>query len=132
MREKLSLCYYCAARFNSIKGLLFVESGVETQNLESAKKEILAQLDEIRKGNLKEEEIQSAKLSLCNSYRTIGDYLGRHGKLVFDPDFRPRVQTPEEAAEEINQVTKEQIVEAANRVTLDTVYQLIGNEGNAQ
>ncbi len=132
VREKLSLCYYCAARFNSIKGLLFVESGVETQNLESAKKEILAQLDEIRKGNLKEEEIQSAKLSLCNSYRTIGDYLGGMESWYLTQTFRPRVQTPEEAAEEINQVTKEQIVEAANRVTLDTVYQLIGNEGNAQ
>ena len=96
------------------------------------KKEILAQLDEIRKGNLKEEEIQSAKLSLCNSYRTIGDYLGGMESWYLTQTFRPRVQTPEEAAEEINQVTKEQIVEAANRVTLDTVYQLIGNEGNAQ
>ena len=48
VREKLKLCYYCAARYNSNKGVMFVESGVETQNLEGAKKEILAQLEEIR------------------------------------------------------------------------------------
>ena len=31
VREKLSLCYYCAARCNINKGFLLVESGVETQ-----------------------------------------------------------------------------------------------------
>lgn len=130
VREKLSLCYYCAARFNSIKDLIFIESGVETKNLEQARKEILAQWKEICAGNLDEEEIESAKLSICNSYRTVGDYLGGMESWYLTQTFRPKIQTPEEAAREINAVTKDEIVAAANRVTLDTVYQLIGNEGS--
>ena len=132
VREKLSLCYYCAARFNSIKDLIFIESGVETKNLADARKEILTQWQEICDGNITDAEIQSAKLSICNSYRTIGDYLGGLESWYLTQTFRPNIQTPEEAAEEINTVTKEEIVAAANRVTLDTVYQLIGNEGSVQ
>ena len=51
VREKMSLCYYCAARYNSNKGIMTVESGVETQNIEAAKNEILNQLEEMKRGN---------------------------------------------------------------------------------
>lgn len=131
VREKLSLCYYCAARFNGNKDIILVESGVETKNLEAAKTEILAQLEEICKGNFTDEEMESAKLSLCNSYRTLGDYLGGMESWYLTQTFRPQVQTPDQAAEDLERVTREQVIEAAKRVTLDTVYQLIGNEGNA-
>lgn len=39
VREKLSLCYYCAARFDRITGIMLVDSGVEAQNREKAQAE---------------------------------------------------------------------------------------------
>lgn len=128
VREKLSLCYYCSSRYDSNKGLIFVESGVETQNIEKAKAEILLQLDEIKKGNFDDDEINSAKMSMCNSYRTLGDYLGGMESWYVSQTFQNKIQTPEEAAEEISAVTREQIIDAANGVTLDTVYRLVGSE----
>ncbi|HEX3038569.1 MAG TPA: pitrilysin family protein [Oscillospiraceae bacterium] len=128
VREKLSLCYYCSSRYDSNKGLIFVESGVETQNIEKAKTEILLQLDEIKKGNFDDDEINSAKMSMCNSYRTLGDYLGGMESWYVSQTFQNKIQTPEEAAEEISAVTREQIIAAANEVTLDTVYRLVGSE----
>jgi len=128
VREKLSLCYYCSARYDSNKGIVFVESGVETQNIEKAKAEILLQLDEIKKGNFDEDEINSAKMSMCNSYRTLGDYLGGLESWYVSQTFQNKIQTPEEAATEINAVTREQIIAVANKVTLDTVYRLVGSE----
>ena len=68
VREKLSLCYYCAARYDTYKGLLIIDSGVENQNIEKAEKEILAQLDAVRQGDFTEEEYTSALLSLKNAY----------------------------------------------------------------
>jgi predicted Zn-dependent peptidase len=128
VREKLSLCYYCSSRYDSNKGILFVESGVETQNIEKAKAEILLQLDEIKKGNFDDEEINSAKLSMCNSYRTLGDYLGGLESWYVSQTFQNKILTPEEAADEINSVTREQIIAVANKVALDTVYRLVGSE----
>ena len=101
-----------------------VESGVETQNIEAAKNEILNQLEEMKQGNFTEEELQSAKLSVCNSYRTIGDYLGSTESWYISQIFMPDTQT----AEEISKVTREEIIAAAQKVTLDTIYRLVGTE----
>ena len=126
VREKLSLCYYCSAQYNAAKGLMLVQSGVETKNMAAAEKEILAQLEEVKQGNFTDEEIESAKLSLCNSYRTIDDYLSGTESWYLSQIFRKEILTPEQAAQQVNNVTREQIIAAANRVTLDTIYRLEG------
>lgn len=36
VREKLSLCYYCAARYDKASGMMMVDSGVETGNEQKA------------------------------------------------------------------------------------------------
>ncbi len=128
VREKLSLCYYCAARYNSNKGILTVESGVETPNIEQAKQEILNQLEQMKQGNFTDEELEFAKLSVCNQYRTVGDYLDNTESWYLAQIFLPQVRTPEQAAELINKVTRQEIIDAAQQVTLDTVYRLVGNQ----
>ncbi len=127
VREKLSLCYYCSAQYNSMKGMMLVQSGVETKNVDRAKQEILFQLDEIRKGNFNEDEVNAAKLSICNSYRSVSDSLGSLEVWYLSQTFANQIKRPEEAAAIINAVTRQEIIDAANHVTLDTVYRLIGS-----
>ncbi|WP_195983416.1 pitrilysin family protein [Clostridium sp. D33t1_170424_F3] len=132
VREKLSLCYYCSAQFNSMKGIMLVQSGVETENMQKAREEILRQLDEVKKGNFDDSEIEAAKMSLANSYRTLSDSLGGLDNWYLSQTFANQIQRPEEAAACINAVTRQEIIDAANRVTLDTVYCLVGNGEDAQ
>lgn len=132
VREKLSLCYYCSASYNSMKGIMLVQSGVEVKNTERAKEEILRQLDEVKQGNFDESEVEAAKMSLCNSYRTLSDSLGGLENWYLSQTFASHSQQPEEAAAQINAVTRQEIIDAANRVTLDTVYCLVGNGEDAQ
>lgn len=127
VREKLSLCYYCSALYNSSKGILLVQSGVDTKNVARAKEEILRQLDEVKKGNFDDEELNTAKLALCNSYRTVSDSLGSMEAWYLSQTFSGAVLRPEEAVEKVRAVTRGQVVDMANRVTLDTVYKLLGN-----
>ena len=127
VREKLSLCYYCNAQYNSMKGIILVQSGVETKNIDRAKQEILLQLDEIKKGNFDENELTTAKLSLCNSYRTVCDSLGGLEAWYLSQTFSNQIKRPEEAAAIIQAVTRQEVIDAANRVTLDTVYRLVGS-----
>ena len=132
VREKLSLCYYCSASYNSMKGIMLVQSGVEVKNMERAKEEILRQLDEVKQGNFDESEVEAAKMSLCTSYRTLSDSLGGLENWYLSQTFASHSQQPEEAAAQINAVTRQEIIDAANRVTLDTVYCLVGNGEDAQ
>ena len=48
VREKRSLCYYCAASYASMAGLLCIDSGVEHQNAKAAKQAILEELDALK------------------------------------------------------------------------------------
>lgn len=128
VREKLSLCYYCAAVFEKTKGLLMVDSGLEEQNCEKAMEEIARQLAFIQQGDFEQSELDSAIMSVCNSYVTATDSQGALQSYYLGALFDREFYTPLEAAEMMRGITKEEIVAAANRVRLDTVYLLGGKK----
>lgn len=126
VREKLSLCYYCAARYDSYKGIMIVDSGVEEQNIEKAKSEILIQLADIQNGNITDEEFQSAVLHLENAYSTIPESDYSLESFYLGQILMGLSSTPETEKRKIQQITKQDIVDAAKRLKLDTVYVLSG------
>lgn len=128
VREKLSLCYYCAAKYDRIKGIMLVQSGVEQKNLDKARAEILNQLDEIKNGNFTDAELDDTKRSLANSYRTIGDFLSGLENFYLSQVFDGEFLAPEQFIEAMEKVKKEQVAAAAKLITLDTVYALVGSE----
>ena len=73
MREKLGLCYYCGSSYNTFSGALIVSSGIEGSRRELAEREILAQLDTLKRGEISDAELAAAKKSLINVYRQIYD-----------------------------------------------------------
>lgn len=129
VREKLSLCYYCHAYPDGYKGLMYVSSGVAAENREKAEAEILAQLEAIRRGDFTDEEMENAIRSLEDNYRKSDDrpftlenyYLGR---MLFGVDV-----TIEQMRDCFRAVSREAVIEAAGRVSLDTVYFLRGPAG---
>ncbi len=128
VREKMSLCYYCAARTNRRKGWLMVDSGVEFDNMNKAQDEILNQLDILCKGEFDDAALEASKLSLCDSFRTVSDSQPVIDRWYADRVFYLDAPTPEELAELVNSVTREDIIETAKTLKLDTVYRLLGQE----
>ena len=128
VREKLSLCYYCRPIYTALKGVMLVSSGIETSNYEKAKTAILGELEAMKKGEITEEEMENGKKALINSFKMVTDSLG--GVISWGAVRRlytdGRIATPEEFAEKVNAITKENVVEVANRLKLDTVYLLKG------
>ena len=95
VREKLSLCYYCASRYDRPTGLMMVDSGVEFDKKDAAQAEILNQLEVMRRGEFTEEEFSAARLSMVNAFQTTGDSLGCvAGRLLLQPDFQRLGQNP--------------------------------------
>ncbi len=124
VREKKSLCYYCMSRFFRLKGIMIVESGVETSNLGEARKAILNEIEEMKNGNISDFEIESAKLAIVNSFRSVVDTATGIASWYSSQLMDSSVDTPEQAAAKLNAVTKEQVVEAARRLQLDTIFTL--------
>ena len=122
VREKMSLCYYCSARLVSQKGIIAVQSGVETENTEKALNAILNELQEVRQGNFTDETIEAAKLSLKEMWLSVSDSVQSIDawmtSMCLDGDF----MTPEMYIAMTDSVSREEIIVAANMVTQDTVY----------
>lgn len=127
VREKLSLCYYCHAIPLSEKGAIFVSSGVENEKKAEAEREILVQLDEIKNGNITEEELAIAKKFAISACRTVSD--STSGLIQWYCKRAPigSKETPMEMAEQLSALTVEDVARYAMRLTLDTVYFLEGS-----
>lgn len=124
VREKQSLCYYCSSIYDRIKGIITVDSGVEGDNIEKAEQGILNEIEEMKKGNISDFEMEATKMAVINSFYSTNDTVGGIEAWYFSQLFDDRFRTMEEMANEVNAVTKEQVVEAARNITLDTVYVL--------
>lgn len=133
VRERLSLCYYCASRIEKHKCIMLVYSGVEDKNKDLAYNEILAQLNEIKNGNISNNEFEAAKKSLKNLYISSEDSIVLTEDFYIGQYLLNYNLSPAGTAEMIEKVTIQNIVDKANNIYLDTVYFLKGkSEENMQ
>ena len=126
VREKQSLCYYCAARLTAAKGILTVQSGVETENAERAEQEILKQLDEMKAGGVTAEDLEKSKRSMEDFFLSVFDTPEELDGWLFSQVTDDEFQTPEDLVADMKEVTVEQVIEMANNISLDTVFLLKG------
>ena len=122
VREKLSLCYYCSSRYDKQKGIMLIESGVEEANIEKAKESILSQIEDIKAGNFSKDDVDATKMYLSQSFKKINDSLNSLDDWYILQTFSKLTKSPEEVIEEINKVTDNEIIKAANKLSLDTIY----------
>lgn len=123
VREEQSLCYYCVSRIDRRKGIMMVESGVEEASLEKAETEILHQLERLKNGAFTDEELDNARLSIIDSLAGVEDSASTTAQWYFTQSL-DRARTPQQVIDAVRAVTREQVVAAAQTLTLDCVYTL--------
>lgn len=126
VREKQSLCYYCDSAFSWVNNALFIESGVETENLDLAEEAIMDQLAALQRGEVTGDELQYAKLYMCNGLRSMRDSLHRIEGWYLSRAFDQPDLSPEQAAGILMGYTVDDVVQAANRLEPAVIYKLKG------
>ncbi|MDA1679305.1 EF-P 5-aminopentanol modification-associated protein YfmF [Bacillus cereus group sp. TH152-1LC] len=129
VREKNSLAYYAASRFESHKGLLFVMSGIEAKNYEKAVEIIKEQMLAMQNGDFSEEEMHQTKSVIQNQILEAIDTPRGFVEMLYHGIISERTRPVEEWLTGIESVTKEEIVKVAKNIELDTIYFLQGTEG---
>lgn len=129
VREKNSLAYYAASRFESHKGLLFVMSGIEAKNYEKAVEIIKEQMLAMQNGEFSEEEIHQTKSVIQNQILEAIDTPRGFVEMLYHGIISDHTRPVEEWLTGIESVTKEEIVKVAKNIELDTIYFLQGTEG---
>lgn len=125
VREKLSLCYYASSGLDLHKGLLRVLSGVDFSKRQQAEDEILAQLESIRKG-VETQELEEAKRNLISSFRSISDSPAALEQYWMDQILLGEDYEPAAFAALVENVSAADVLSVANSVVCDAIYFLKG------
>lgn len=126
IREEQSLCYYANSSVDKFKGVMVVGSGIEFDQYQVALDGILGQLEACKRGDITEEELESARSYLLSGLRTGCDSPGRLDDYAVGQAVAGRTGSMEDLAGQLAAVKLPDVVEAAQTLTLDTVYFLKG------
>ncbi|MDR1466968.1 MAG: insulinase family protein [Oscillospiraceae bacterium] len=127
VREKLSLCYYCSSSYDRNKGIITIKSGIKKENIGETRSEIFKQIEDMKSGKIAREEIVFAKKSVGSAFMSIYDSVDRLDFFYAEQSMYEKIYSPEELVSKIEGISKDEIVNAANAITLDTVYTLVPN-----
>lgn len=130
VREKNSLAYYAASRIESHKGLMLVFSGIAPDDYKKARDIIEEQMQAMKNGDFNEENIADTKELIVNQLRETMDHPQGLIELMYQNAVAGTSRTPEELIENIKAVTKQEIVDVADKIELDTVY-LLTSKGDS-
>ena len=126
VREKMSLCYAIGSSYFGSKGILTVNAGIDTEQQENARAAIFRQLEACKAGEVTEEELQAAKEAILSSLRAVYDSPGAIESFFSTAAISDLGRTPESYAAEVNAVTLEDVVAAANTVRFHSAFFLKG------
>lgn len=128
IRENMSLCYSCGSTYDRFSNSVVISMGIDHRNKNKAIDEVLNQLNDVQMGNFDIEDVDKAKLIIKNNYCQIKDSINGIDKWYFKQGLLNYYYSIDEEIKLLYNVTKEQIVEAAQSLKLDTIYSLRGDE----
>ncbi len=131
VREEQSLCYYCSSFADLLKGTLFVVAGIDPKNKDVTITEIQNQLDAVTRGDITDEELYCAKQSLSNAYRSIADTPDGMESWYLRRLMCGMSDAPGDNAKLVGNLTADDVSAVARKLSLDTVFFLRGEGGDA-
>ena len=122
VREKANLAYEAGSRYFKYKDNIFVICGIEISNYEKALDLIKKQLEDMKNGDFTEEEIENAKKAIISSIKTIDDEQDTSITYYFGQEMSGNQKSVEDYIERIGKVNKEDVIQVANKVEINTIY----------
>ena len=121
VREKESLAYTAGSSYLKPKNMIFIRCGIEIQNYNKALETIKVQLDDLKNGKI-EEDIENAKKLIIASVKSITSEQDTEITYYYGQELAGTLIEISDYENKVNAVTKEQIQEIANSVSINTIY----------
>ena len=122
VREKEHLAYVASSSYLSHKNNIFINCGIEIENYEKALRLVKEQIEDMRKGNFTDEDIENAKKGIISGIKAIDDEQDTGVIYYFGQELSQTEVTPDEYIRKIESVQKENIINIAKGVDINTIY----------
>ena len=121
VREKASLAYTARSTYTRQKNNIFIKCGIEIPNKQKALDIIKEQLEDMKNGNFSEEDIQNAKSYMLNGIKSVEEEQDTEITYYMGQEFSGLNTSLDEYQKQIEQITKDQIVDIAKNTQINTI-----------
>lgn len=122
VREKASLAYSARSTFTKQKLNIFIRCGIQIENYEKAVQLIKEQLENLKKGEFEEDDLQNAKTYLISSLKSVAEEQDTEVIYYIGQEISKTNMSLEEYIGKIEKVSKDQVVDLANSIQINTIY----------
>ena len=122
VREKASLAYTARSNYVRQKNNIYIRCGIEIEKYKQALEIIKQQLVDMEEGNFAEEDLNNAKKYMEAGIKTVQDEQDSELTYYFGQELSGKHTSFEEYIEKINAVTKEDVLETAKNIKINTIY----------
>lgn len=122
VREKESLAYYITSTVFKYKSIMLIDGGIEFENFQKTLDIVKKQIEEVQNGDFTDKDIEVSKKSIRSSMESIKDNIFLISSFFFSQRLSGDNRSLEKIITDIENVKREEIVEASSKIVLDTVY----------
>lgn len=126
VREKEGLAYSAGSTYLKRNNAIIISTGIEVSKYNKAVEVIKKQLKDMQEGNITEKEIKDAKQFINAGLNLINESSENMIEYTFDKELYNEEIDIEKYRKSIEKITKEDIVEIAKQINIDTIY-FLGN-----
>ncbi|KRN06027.1 peptidase [Liquorilactobacillus sucicola DSM 21376 = JCM 15457] len=126
VREKSSLAYYANSSYDSFRGFVSVQAGIQPKNKMAVQEIITKQLEDIKNGEILQNEFQDTKKALKNSFLSRLDSPTNNLDQALINILMKRNVSVQEWLQDLDAVSLDDVVEAAQKTKLQSIYFLDG------
>ena len=124
VREKMSMAYYANSNFDPFRQLLVVQTGISYANKDKVQELVLEQLERLKKGDFEDELLEQNKNNLISSYISRLDSQTSALLRAQSAALTGINVTIEEWLDNLQSVTKDDVMKVAKMVELQATYML--------
>ena len=122
VREEASLAYYIGSKVYKYNSIMIIDSGIEFENFQKTIEIIRKQIEDMKSGNFTEADIQVSKRSIRTSTESIKDSIFLISEFFFSQLLSNDSRNLEQIIKDFAKVSKDEIVQASNKIVPDTIY----------
>lgn len=122
VRERASLAYSAFSFLEPTKGVQALFAGIDPKQRQRAEEIVLAQVEAMRRGEISEDEMEATRRSLINDSLSMEDDAGSLMRQRLTGLVNGRIRTPAQMRAAYEKVTRDDVVQIAQTVQLDTIY----------
>ncbi len=122
VREKASLAYSAGSIYIKPKSKIIIKTGIEHKNYDKALQIIKEQIDDMKNGKFSDEDIQHAKELIIASFKAMQDEQDSEISFYFGREIQKESKDIDKQIKEVSEVTKQNIVDVANKIKINTIF----------